>query len=205
MTGQISGAAHILAIDSADHASLWATLESQYGLAVSRLTGAETALATIQRDRPDLIILNASLTDPSASSLLALFTEQKLTLPVVLIGVNGEVTDKNFNYKHIIGWLNQSFSASDLVALIQAALERSWPTGDLVLAKRAELIEANCQFAHRVQELQTLFEIGKSVTSLLDLEAVLPRVVQAAVYLTDADESYLSALRGDREGRKSLA
>jgi two-component system, NtrC family, sensor kinase len=43
----------------------------------------------------------------------------------------------------------------------------------------------------RIQELETLFEIGKSVTSLLDLEAVLSLVVKSAVKLTDADEGYL--------------
>ncbi|HXV41494.1 MAG TPA: GAF domain-containing protein, partial [Anaerolineae bacterium] len=38
---------------------------------------------------------------------------------------------------------------------------------------------------------QTLFEIGKSVTSQLELEEVLRRVAKAAVTLTGADESYL--------------
>ena len=62
---------------------------------------------------------------------------------------------------------------------------------DSLLTKRAELVETNRQLAQRVQELQTLFEIGKSVTSQLDLEAVLRLVAEAAVDLTEADESYL--------------
>lgn len=41
------------------------------------------------------------------------------------------------------------------------------------------------------QELETLIKIGKSVTTQLDLKAVLRRVAQAAVELTGADESYL--------------
>lgn len=43
----------------------------------------------------------------------------------------------------------------------------------------------------RLQELDILFEIGKSVTSLLDLEAILHSVVKAAVTLTKGEESYL--------------
>ena len=39
-----------------------------------------------------------------------------------------------------------------------------------LLTKRAELVETNRQLAQRVQELQTLFEVGKSVTSQLDLD-----------------------------------
>ncbi|HEX9921447.1 MAG TPA: GAF domain-containing protein, partial [Anaerolineae bacterium] len=42
-----------------------------------------------------------------------------------------------------------------------------------------------------LQQLQTLFEIGKSVTSLLDLEAILVRVVKSAIDMTGAEEGYL--------------
>ena len=65
---------------------------------------------------------------------------------------------------------------AELAALIQSALERPLPNSDLVLTKRAEIVEANQQLTARVQQLQTLFEIGKSVTSQLELEEVLRRV-----------------------------
>lgn len=42
-----------------------------------------------------------------------------------------------------------------------------------------------------VQELQTLFEIGKSIASELDRDKILRLVAEAAVSLTGADESYL--------------
>lgn len=42
-----------------------------------------------------------------------------------------------------------------------------------------------------IQHFQTLFEIGKSVTSLLDLEAILVRVVKSAIDMTGAEEGYL--------------
>jgi GAF domain-containing protein len=43
----------------------------------------------------------------------------------------------------------------------------------------------------RVRELSTLHEIARAVTSVLDLEAVLNRIVEAAVYLTGAEEGFL--------------
>lgn len=43
----------------------------------------------------------------------------------------------------------------------------------------------------RVRELSTLHEIARAVTSVLDLESVLNRIVEAAVYLTNAEEGFL--------------
>ena len=43
----------------------------------------------------------------------------------------------------------------------------------------------------RVRELSTLHEIARAVTSVLDLEAVFNRIVEAAVYLTNAEEGFL--------------
>src|SRR6185295_16687159 len=112
-------------------------------------------------------------------------------IPIILVGANGETAKANFNDHNIVGWLNHPFAAAELAGLIQSALDRPLPGGDLVLTKRVELIEANQQLTARVQQLQTLFEIGKSVTSQLELEEVLRRVAKAAVTLTRADESYL--------------
>ena len=44
---------------------------------------------------------------------------------------------------------------------------------------------------HRVRELNTLHEIARAVTSVLDLESVLNRIVEAGVYLTNAEEGFL--------------
>jgi len=44
---------------------------------------------------------------------------------------------------------------------------------------------------HRVRELNTLHEIARAVTSVLDLESVLNRIVEAAVFLTNAEEGFL--------------
>lgn len=177
---------YILIIDPADNVSLKTSLENQYGMKVKHLSHGQAIWDTLQQVKPDLVVLNANLGDPPASAVLA-----GLAAPVILIGANGETTQANFNSSNVVGWLNQPFAPAELAALIQSALDRPWPNGELVLTKRAELIEANQQLTARLQQLQTLFEIGKSVTSQLELETVLRRVVKAAVTLTGADESYL--------------
>lgn len=42
-----------------------------------------------------------------------------------------------------------------------------------------------------MQELTVLYSIGKSVSSLLDLEELLVRIVEAGVYITRAEEGFL--------------
>lgn len=189
----------ILIIDPADDANLRTNLEQQYGLNINYQAGGPTALAALRATPPDLVVLNANLSNPPVSTLLAELSHQNTTLPVVLVGANGKLlrTGTSLDYNNIVGWLNPPFTAAELAALIHSALERPLPGSNLVLAKRAELIEANRQLTLRLQELEVLFEIGKSVTSRLDLEAVLGLVAKAAVKLTGADESYLLLIDED--------
>jgi signal transduction histidine kinase len=51
--------------------------------------------------------------------------------------------------------------------------------------------DVNQQLERRVKELNILYGVGKSVTSLLDLEKVLNRIVEAAVFVTGAEEGSL--------------
>jgi two-component system NtrC family sensor kinase len=184
--------ARILIIDPADNPGLRSNLENQFGMVVSHHTSGRTALQSLRQEvKPDLIVLSANLDDLPASSFLAELNAENLSAPIILVGANGETAKANFNDKSIVGWLNHPIAASELATLIQSALERPLPDSDLVLTKRVELIEANQQLTAQVEQLQTLFEIGKSVTSQLELEKVLRRVVTAAVTLTQADESYL--------------
>lgn len=188
---QTRSAPHILMIDPAYHTVLRTALVTQYGMQIKHTASGRIALELLRQAQPDLIVLNANLTDIPVESLLAELRAQNLSTPIILLDTHGESTRINFNYTNIVGWISQPVNASELGAMIQSALVRPLPAGDLILTKRAELIEANQQLTARVQQLQTLFEVGKAVTSQLDLEAVLRQVVKAAVTLTDADESYL--------------
>jgi len=54
-----------------------------------------------------------------------------------------------------------------------------------------ELAIANRQLQRRLTDLGTLYAIGQAVAAVLDLEKLLNRVVEAAVYLTRADDGGL--------------
>jgi two-component system NtrC family sensor kinase len=62
---------------------------------------------------------------------------------------------------------------------------------ELAEGLRERIKEINQQWKRRVSELGTLHDIGRVVTSLLDLEKVASRVVEAAVFLAAAEEGSL--------------
>jgi signal transduction histidine kinase len=76
-------------------------------------------------------------------------------------------------------------------ALCQAVRDmgesRSIETNTKVLARRLDTMRE--QFRRRSEEIRLLSEIGRVVVSLGDLDAILRRVVEAAAFMTDAEEA----------------
>lgn len=76
----------------------------------------------------------------------------------------------------------------DLVqAILDLAESRSSESNTKSLSRRLEALRE--QSRRRTEEMRLLSEIGRAVASLGDLEAVLARVVEAAVFVTDAEEA----------------
>jgi FixJ family two-component response regulator len=84
-----------------------------------------------------------------------------------------------------------------VVEEMQEAIERALRERRLSV-EREQLIEqlrtGNERLRQHAQELNALYSIGKSVSSSLDLETILQRVVEAAVYLSSADQGSLMLL-----------
>lgn len=79
------------------------------------------------------------------------------------------------------------------VELVQAILNlaeaRAADADARLLARRLEA--ARDQVRRRTEEIRLISEIGRAVVSLNDLDLILRRVVEAAAYLTDAEEANL--------------
>jgi putative methionine-R-sulfoxide reductase with GAF domain len=74
---------------------------------------------------------------------------------------------------------------------LQSETTASEPLG---LLGRAQLQQEFTQAKARAQKLKVLHDIGCAITSALDLEEVLTRIVEAAVYVTGAEEGSLLLL-----------
>jgi two-component system NtrC family sensor kinase len=60
------------------------------------------------------------------------------------------------------------------------------------------LTEANRRLNQRLQEINTIYTVGKSVASSLDVQEVLERIVAASVNLTQAEEGFILLREDDK-------
>jgi two-component system NtrC family sensor kinase len=146
-------------------------------------TGWEGLLMIKQRN-PDLVLLDLQLPDTSGLEVLRQMREQGQETPVILMTAHGsEATAVEAFRLGARNYLIKPFSEEDaLVAIERALRERR-------LLREKDALHHNLQ--QRVLELTILSAIGKSVTSLLHIEEVLERIIEAGVYLTQAEEGFL--------------
>ncbi len=153
--------------------------------------GLEMALA----ERPDLILLDYQLPKMDGIQVLEALAAHNFNIPVIMMTFYGseEVAVEVYRLG-VRDYLKKPFSVDEMLFAIKRCLgEGRLQREKEVLTER--LIQANRELQQRVQELNVLYSVGKSVTSLIDLEVLLPRIVDAAIRLTSAEEGQLYLLK----------
>jgi class 3 adenylate cyclase len=90
-------------------------------------------------------------------------------------------------------YVRKPFSVNEMLEAIDRALmETRLRREKDELTQR--LLKSNREMQRRIKELNALYSIGKSVTSLVNIRQLLTRVVDAAVYVTGADQASLMML-----------
>lgn len=148
---------------------------------------AHTGRQGLQRLRtrlPDLILLDLQLPDISGLDLLRLIAQEGYDVPVILMTAHGSESIAVEAFRlGARNYLIKPFSDSEARAVIDQALR------ERRLRRDKERLTASLQ--QRVQELTVLYRIGKSVTGLMDQEQLLERIVEAGVFITQAEEGFL--------------
>jgi two-component system phosphate regulon response regulator PhoB len=122
---------HILVVeDEADLAELVVFNLKQAGYTASMAGDGETALAEVERKRPDLIILDLMLPDISGTEVCRRLRSSADTqdIPVVMLTARGEEVDRVLGFE--VGaddYVVKPFSPRELVLRISAVLRRSAP------------------------------------------------------------------------------
>jgi two-component system NtrC family sensor kinase len=161
------------------------------GYQVSHVKGASDAIRATIKNNPDLIITNLDLPDLSGKDLLVALASQGVEAPIIVLTKEGMESD-----------IIQAFrlGASDYVfwpareAEVLSAVERLLKQ---VRVKREremlaeKLDEANQDLRRRLKELKTILAIGKAVTSTTKQTELFRKVVEGAVYVTEADAGWL--------------
>lgn len=155
-------------------------------------------LDMIARYRPDLVLLDYQMPRMNGIDVLNAMAANGWNIPVILMTFYGseEIAIEVFRLG-VRDYVKKPFSVEEMIA----AIERNMTEVRLRREKEAlteRLIQANRELQLRVQELNVLYSVGKSVTSLAEIEQVLTRIVDAAVKITGAEEGYLHLVHKDK-------
>ncbi len=159
------------------------------GYTVFSAQDGEAGLQAALEHKPDLIILERRL--PILSGLEVVEALQKRESDIPLILMASESSEQAITRALRLGvrdYIVKPFSVQAMLQTVERVFAEE-RTGRRRLDKG--ITEINKQLERRVRELSTLYQIGQAVTSLLDLEKVLNRIVEAAVFLTGAEEGFL--------------
>ncbi len=143
--------------------------------------GAE-GLAAALANPPDLIITDLAMPNMDGLQMVEALRREGLRVPVILMTAEGsEALAVQALRLGVMDYFVKPFEPEELVAAVDRVLR----------ASRIGAIRTGVPDQRRLRALNALIAVGKSVTSLLDLEMILSRVVEAAVYLTGAEEGSL--------------
>jgi two-component system, NtrC family, sensor kinase len=158
------------------------------------LMGLEMAIAK----EPDLMIVDQQMPRLTGLEVLQKLRERDLAIPAILMTAHGSEDTAVAAFRlGIRDYIVKPIDIDEISESVDRALRenRLQRERDQLVQ---QLMESNSQLQRRAQELNVLYGVGKSVSSSLDLEEVLHRVVEAAVYVVGAEEGSLMLLDENR-------
>ena len=168
------------------------------GYDVTYVRDRGTAAMLTKPKPPDLVIIGDQVVDNKDDLLVdglelaADLLERFPALPVILFTEqNSEERAVGALRLGIADYLQSPLRSNELIQSVRRALQRSQRLRDWVgLAAKRD----TKSLQQRVNGLEALQRVGRTVTALLDLDSVLTAVVDAAVELTGAEEGSLLLL-----------
>jgi two-component system, NtrC family, sensor kinase len=161
------------------------------GYQVATALDGSTALKLALRLSPDIVITSLELPGLSGRDLLTALRSQGFESVVIATGSKGsELAAMQAFRLGAKDYLTKPLREAELIAALDRALE------ELRLRREREqlsqkLSQANQQLEKRVKELTTLYGIGKAVTAITDLGQLLGRLVEGALFVSEAEVGWL--------------
>jgi diguanylate cyclase (GGDEF)-like protein/PAS domain S-box-containing protein len=145
------------------------------------------ALQAIRAAPPALIVLDLELPDMTGLDILRQLNQEGITIPTILFTAHGseQIATEAFRLG-VEDYLIKPVEPEQLEASISRALTET--------RLRQETARLNAELKEQVAWLSALSKVGQVVTSTLDSDEVLRRIVDAGVQLTQAEEGFLALL-----------
>ncbi|HRV91532.1 MAG TPA: response regulator [Anaerolineae bacterium] len=185
------------------------------GYKMIEATDGADALKIALSKKVDLIISDLVMPRMGGLELLEALNHRNIDTPTILMTFHGsEGTAVRAFRLGARDYIIKPFAIDEMLTAIDRALTEARLRQERD-ALTQTVLKVNQQLESRMQELRFLYGIGRSVTSLRDIEPILNRIVDAAAFLTEAEEGsimlvdeesgdlYLRAARGLNEKKAS--
>jgi signal transduction histidine kinase/DNA-binding response OmpR family regulator len=164
------------------------------GYRVKAAKDGREALRIALKDEIDLVISDLVMPNVNGLELMEELRRAGKEIPTILMTFHGsEETAVNAFRLGARDYIIKPFTVEEMVEAIDRALAEARLRRERDQLTR-NLLQANRQLEQHIKELRILYGLARSMTSLLDLELLLNRVVEAAVYLTGAEEGSIMLL-----------
>ncbi len=141
--------------------------------------------------QPDLMLLDLQMPRMNGFEVLEQLQRHNMDMPVILMTFHGSEEIAVEVYRlGVRDYVMKPFTVEEMLM----AIERSLTETRLRREKEAlteRILAANRELQLRVQELNVLYSVGKSVTSSLNMDEILPRIVDASIRVTQAESGYI--------------
>jgi len=167
------------------------------GYQVQVVRSAAAALQEVRRYLPDVILTDMSLPDLSAKDILVALSSQGVEAPVIVIAHKGMENDLIQAFR--LGandYLIWPMREAEVISAVERVLKQVRSRRERETLAR-QLKQTNNELQQRVRELTTIFAIGKAVISITNQRELFEKIVEGAVYVTEADCGWL-LLREER-------
>ena len=172
------------------------------GYQVGLVRTAAAAIQEVQRFSPDVLIANLNLPGLSGKDLLVALSAQGLEVPVIVLSQAGSENDIIQAFR--LGATDYLFwpaGEAEIISVLERVLKQVRARRERDTLAR-QLNQTNQELQRRVRELTTIFALGKAVTSITNQAALLDKIVEGAVYVSEADCGWL--LLRQEQGRPFL-
>ncbi|MGW8249449.1 MAG: GAF domain-containing protein, partial [Anaerolineales bacterium] len=165
------------------------TVLAPHGYQVTQIRQRDTLEVLLNAQTPDLIILEDRIPDGDGLELAAALLDAHPLLPLVLVSDTYSETVLLQGLRvGMRDYLFPPFQTDQVLQSLERILQRQ---ARMVSQERGAAGDNTDILKQRMRSLEALQQIGRQVTSILDLDKVLSAVVDAAVDLTGAEEGSL--------------
>ncbi len=146
----------------------------------------------MRESHPALLLLGESLKDKKGTELVNNLLAQYPTLPIIFLATekSPELVREALR-AGISAYLEPPLKTDEIIDAVKSSLQRAKHMGDWL---RQEVRQNTSSLEKRISEMEVLLEVGRDLTSSLELDKVLNNIVGAAVKLTNAEEGSLLLL-----------